>query len=58
MGERQPDVRKVFLADGNAMVLPHDYLMDLLAELKKTLVKISRVSAYALPKDLLAKTEG
>ena len=57
MRERLPDVRKVFLADGNAMVLPYDYLIDLLAELKNTLPKLNRVSAYALPKDLLAKTD-
>jgi radical SAM superfamily enzyme YgiQ (UPF0313 family) len=57
VGEMQPDVRKVFLADGNALVLPHDYLMDLMAELKNTFPKLSRASAYALPKDLLAKTD-
>ncbi len=57
IGEMQPDVRKVFLADGNAMVLPVDYLMELLSALKKSFPKLMRVSAYALPGDLLSKTD-
>ncbi len=48
-------VRKVFLADGNAMVLPADYLLDLLAELRAAFPRLVRVSAYALPRDLLDK---
>lgn len=50
-------VKKVFLADGNAMVLDTDYLMELIAELKNTFPRIVRISSYALPKDLLAKTD-
>lgn len=57
IGEMQADIRKVFLADGNAMVLPVDYLMELLNALKKTFPKLNRVSAYALPGDLLSKTD-
>jgi len=49
------DVRKVFLGDGNAMVLPTPYLLDLLAELRAAFPRLTRVSAYALPRDLLAK---
>jgi radical SAM superfamily enzyme YgiQ (UPF0313 family) len=49
-------VRKVFLADGNAMVLPADYLLALLAVLKENFPRLTRVSAYAIPKDLNAKT--
>jgi radical SAM superfamily enzyme YgiQ (UPF0313 family) len=50
-------VRKVFLADGNAMVLPADYLLALLDVLKTVFPRLLRVSSYALPKDLLSKTE-
>ena len=57
IGEMQPDIRKVFLADGNAMVLAADYLLEILDELKNAFPKLMRVSAYALPKDLLTKTE-
>ena len=49
-------VKKVFLADGNAMVLPADYLLDILSELKSVFPKLTRVSAYAIPKDLNDKT--
>ena len=51
------DVRKVFLADGNAMALSADYLMELLNSLNESFPRLIRVSAYALPKDLLAKTD-
>ncbi len=57
MSEYKEDVRKVFLADGNAMTLSTDYLLQLLKELNETFPKLSRVSAYALPKDLLDKTD-
>jgi len=49
-------VRKVFLADGNAMALPADYLLELLQELNRAYPSLKRVSAYAIPKDLNAKT--
>jgi len=51
-------VKKVFLADGNAMVLPADYLLSLLAELNEIFPRLTRVSAYAIPKDLNAKSLG
>ncbi|MCK4568841.1 MAG: radical SAM protein [Bacteroidales bacterium] len=57
VNEDGENVRKVFLADGNAMVLPLDYILELLGELRETFPKLIRVSAYALPKDLLAKTD-
>jgi radical SAM superfamily enzyme YgiQ (UPF0313 family) len=57
MAEYKDHIRKVFLADGNAMVLPSDYLLDLLNELNESFPRLSRISAYALPKDLLGKTQ-
>ena len=57
IGEMQPEIRKVFLADGNAIVLAVDYLLEILDELKNAFPKLMRASAYALPKDLLTKTE-
>ena len=50
-------IRKVFLADGNAMVLPYDKLMPMVDKLVATFPKLNRISAYALPKDLDSKTE-
>ena len=51
------DVRKVFLADGNAMVLSFARLMEILTELNKNFSKLNRISAYALPKDIFSKSK-
>jgi radical SAM superfamily enzyme YgiQ (UPF0313 family) len=55
MAPYRDHVRKVFLADGNAMVLPAAYLLDLLAALSAAFPRLTRVSAYAMPRDLLGK---
>src|SRR5690554_5927862 len=52
-----PHARKVFLADGNAMVLSTEKLLRILAELKNHLPKLRQVSAYALPQDILRKSK-
>ena len=49
--------RKIFLADGNAMVLSFDKLSRILDKLKDTFPKMTRVSAYALPKDIAEKSD-
>ncbi|WP_461641438.1 radical SAM protein [Labilibaculum euxinus] len=49
--------RKVFLADGNAMVLSFDKLSRILDQLNTTFPRLTRVSAYAIPKDIEAKTD-
>ncbi len=49
--------RKVFLADGNAMVLSFDKLSRILDQLNASLPRLTRVSAYAIPKDIEAKTD-
>lgn len=49
--------RKVFLADGNAMVLSFDKLSRILDQLHATFPRLTRVSAYAIPKDIAAKTD-
>ncbi len=49
--------RKVFLADGNAMVLSFDKLSRILDQLNATFPRLTRVSAYAIPKDIEAKTD-
>jgi radical SAM superfamily enzyme YgiQ (UPF0313 family) len=51
-----PDLRKVFLADGNAMVLSSGRLMAVLFPLNDRFSKLSRISAYSLPKDLENKS--
>ncbi len=50
-------IRKVFLADGNAMVLSYDKLMRIMEKLNNTFPNLNRISIYALPKDINAKSE-
>lgn len=50
-------VRKIFLADGNAFALSSKKLMAILNQVNACFDRIQRVSSYALPKDILNKTE-
>ena len=50
-------IRKVFLADGNAIVLSFDKLMKIIEKLNNSFPNLKRISAYALPKDINAKTD-
>ena len=50
------DTRKIFLADGNAMVLSGGELLKILNYLNEKFPKLNRVSAYAIAKDLENKT--
>ena len=52
-----PDAHRVFLADGDALSLPTDYLLELLDYLKKALPKLKRVSSYASAQNILEKSE-
>lgn len=49
-------VRKVFLADGDAMVLPTQRLLTILKAIKGILPSVTRVSAYCLPRNLKKKS--
>ena len=51
-----PKTRKVFLADGNAMVLGTDKLLHILSYLNEKFNKPSRVTTYAIPKDMKNKS--
>lgn len=51
-----PRARRVFLADGNAMVLSHRRLCDILDTINDSFPEITRISAYALPRDILSKS--
>lgn len=52
-----PGVRRVFLCDGNALVLPTDYLQAVLERLQQTFPDLQRVGIYANARDLLHKSE-
>ncbi|MBW4933248.1 radical SAM protein [Marinobacter sp. F4206] len=49
-------VRRVFLADGDAMVLPTRRLLEILGDLKAAFPDLQRVSSYCLPRNLARKT--
>ncbi|MCD4789414.1 MAG: B12-binding domain-containing radical SAM protein [Bacteroidales bacterium] len=56
VAEFSDDIKKVFLADGNAMVLSTDKLLRILTHLNEKFPKLTRVSAYAIAKDLENKS--
>ena len=49
-------VQRVFLGDGDAMVLSTRRLMDLLTAIKQRLPRVRRISSYCLPRNLRNKT--
>ncbi|PJA32964.1 MAG: radical SAM protein [Zetaproteobacteria bacterium CG_4_9_14_3_um_filter_53_7] len=51
-----PDARRVFLADGDALSLPTEQLVIILDALHAVLPKLSRVSCYATPANILHKS--
>ncbi|MDV3503650.1 radical SAM protein [Marinobacter sp. M-5] len=51
-------VRRVFLADGDAMVLPTRRLLEILGQLRAAFPDLQRVSSYCLPRNLARKTVG
>jgi len=52
-----PDTRRVFLADGNALVLGTERLLTILDALASALPRLRRVGIYANARDILAKTD-
>ncbi len=58
-GERfGSDIRRVFLADGDALVLPTRRLLATLATIHQHLPAVRRVSSYCLPRNLRRKSVG
>ena len=50
------DIRRVFLADGDALVLPTRRLLEVLAAIREHLPTVRRVSSYCLPRNLRKKS--
>ncbi len=58
-GERYGDrIRRVFLADGDALALPTRRLLAILAAIRAHLPAVRRISSYCLPRNLRKKTQG
>jgi len=55
-GEQLAGVRRVFLADGDAMALSFRRLKTILEAIRTYMPSVSRVSAYCLPRNLRKKT--
>lgn len=49
------DVRRVFLCDGNALILPTPHLLKILTTLERTFPDLQRVGVYANARDLVSK---
>lgn len=57
MARLYPDTQRIFLADGDALNMSKDMLVQILQYLYQKFAKIERVSCYAMPKNLLQKTD-
>ena len=56
-GERfGSDIRRVFLADGDALVLPTRRLLEILNAIHEHLPAVRRISSYCLPRNLRKKS--
>jgi radical SAM superfamily enzyme YgiQ (UPF0313 family) len=50
------DVRRVFLCDGNALILPTPHLLRILTTLEQSFPDLQRVGVYANARDLVSKS--
>ena len=50
------DIHRVFLADGDALVLPTRRLLNILAAIRTHLPAVRRISSYCLPRNLRRKS--
>lgn len=57
LSQFMPDAKKVFLADGNAFVLSAEKLLNIIDFINQKFNKLQRISAYAMPRDILNKTD-
>ena len=56
-GHYGPDVRRVFLCDGNALILPTPRLLQILEALRTAFPHLQRVGVYANARDILRKSD-
>jgi radical SAM superfamily enzyme YgiQ (UPF0313 family) len=57
MARFYPDTRRIFLADGDALNLSTDTLVQILQLIYEKFRNIERVSCYAMPKNILQKSD-
>jgi len=56
MAKIMPDTQRVFLADGDAINLSTEYMINILKYIREKFSSIERISCYAMPMNLLKKT--
>ena len=56
-GQQLPQTRRIFLGDGDAMVLSYRRLKTILEAIRKYMPSVTRVSAYCLPRNIKKKSE-
>jgi coproporphyrinogen III oxidase-like Fe-S oxidoreductase len=56
MSKQAPDTRRIFLADGDALNLSTEYLIQIIKYIKEKFSNLERISCYAMPMNILKKT--
>jgi radical SAM superfamily enzyme YgiQ (UPF0313 family) len=56
-GRVGPRVEKLFVADGDALVMPMSHWLPILRDARRLFPRLRRVSCYAMARNVLAKTE-
>jgi len=51
-----PESRRIFLADGDALNLPTEKMIQILSYIRQKFPNIERISCYAMPKNILEKS--
>jgi radical SAM superfamily enzyme YgiQ (UPF0313 family) len=54
---RHPETRRVFLMDGDALILPNAKLVPILEKLERSFPKLSRIASYANGSNVIRKSE-
>ncbi len=57
MSKLQPNVTRIFLADGDALNVKTGTLLEILSHIKSKFKSLERISCYSMPKNLLQKTD-
>lgn len=52
-----PETKRIFLADGDALNISNETMVQILEYLRAKFPEIERISCYAMPKNLLQKTD-
>ncbi|MFI3226652.1 MAG: radical SAM protein [Clostridia bacterium] len=55
--KQYPYVERIFLADGDALMMKTEHLLEILQYIKKTFPECKRVTSYGSPKSILIKTQ-